>query len=112
MDTAYHNAIANHGASLITHIGLVDDVGTELSGGSYARLPVTWTAAAGGTIRPDADMTFDVPGGVTVGGWRGFSALTAGTNYGGASLTNETFAQAGQYTLTAAQTGILHQAPA
>ena len=110
MTSGYRNAIANHGASLITHIGLVDGAGTELTGGSpaYARLAVTWTGAADGVIRPNADLTFNVPGGKTVGGWRGFSALTAGTNYGGKALTNEAFAAQGQYKLLAAGTGILH----
>lgn len=109
MTEGYRNAIATHGASLITHIGLVDGTGTELTGGSYARLAVTWAAASAGTVRPNADLTFDVPA-ATVGGWRGFSASTAGTNYGGANLTNETFAAAGQYKLLAASTGINHTA--
>jgi hypothetical protein len=108
MSVGYRNAIADAGADLITHIGLVDDEGTELSGGSYARKAVTWTAASGGTIRPTADLTFDVPAGATVAGWRGFSASTGGTNYGGADLTEETFAAAGQYKLLAVSTGILH----
>lgn len=111
MTEGYRNAIADAGAALITHIGLVDEEGTELFGGSpaYARKAVTWTSASGGTIRPNADLTFDVPGSSTiVGGWRGFSALTAGTNYGGADLTNETFVNQGQYKLVASGTGILH----
>ena len=109
MTAGYRNAVADHGASLITHIGLVDGTGTELTGGSpaYARKAVTWTSASDGTIRPNADITFDVPA-VTVGGWRGYSAATAGTDYGGKALTNETFAAQGEYKLLAANTGILH----
>lgn len=110
MLTAYFNGIADAGADLITHIGLVNGSGTELSGGSYARKAVTWTSASGGTIRPTADLTFDIPAGATVAGWRGFSALTGGTNYGGASLTSESFASAGQYILDSATTGINHEA--
>lgn len=111
MDVVYRNAIADYGATQITHIGLVDETGTEISGGdpAYARQPVTWTAASDGTIRPTADLTFDVPAGATVAGWRAYSALTAGTNYGGADLTQETFAGQGEYTLLSASTGILHQ---
>jgi len=114
MTEAYRNAIADYGASLITYIGLVDETGTELSGGdpAYARQPVTWTAASDGIIRPSADLTFDVPAGTTVGGWRGYSALTGGTDYGGADLTQETFTNQGTYTLLAAQTGIRHENPA
>lgn len=111
MSEGYKNAIADYGGSLITHIGLVDETGTEISGGSpaYARQAVTWTSASGGTIRPNADLTFNVPSGTTVAGWRGYSALTGGTNYGGADLPQETFANQGKYTLLAASTGILHQ---
>jgi len=108
MTEGYRNAIADAGGDLITHIGLVNASGVEISGGSYARKAVVWTSASGGVIRPNADLIFDIPAGTTVGGWRGFSALTAGTNYGGADLTNETFAGAGQYKLLAAGTGILH----
>lgn len=46
----YLNALANHGAGLIKYIGLVDETGTELSGGDYARKAVTWTTSpTGGT---------------------------------------------------------------
>lgn len=114
MTEGYRNAIADHGGGLITHIGLVDETGTELTGGSpaYARQAVTWTGASGGTIRPNADLIFDVPANATVGGWRGFSASTAGTNYGGKALTQETFASQGEYKLLSANTGILHSSPA
>lgn len=114
MTTGYRNAIADHGATLITHIGLVDETGTELTGGdpAYARQAVTWTSAVDGTIRPNADLTFNVPAGTTVGGWRGYSAATEGTNYGGKALTNEVFAGQGEYKLLAASTGILHSDPA
>lgn len=118
MNTVYENAIGDAGANLITHIGLVDDTGTEISGGSYERQPVTWTAAgagnggadADGTIRPDGDLVFDVPSGATVAEWRGYSDLTGGTDYEGASLANETFSNEGTYTLLAGQTSISHDA--
>jgi len=108
METIYINAIADHGASLISHIALVDETGTEISGGdpAYARQPITWTSAADGSISPSADLVFNVPGGTTVGGWRGYSASTGGTNYGGTAVTQETFASQGEYTLRAAQTAI------
>jgi len=110
MNADYRNAIADYGGTQITHIGLVDETGTEISGGSpaYARQAVTWTTASDGTIRPNADLTFDIPASTTVGGWRGYSALTAGTDYGGADLTQETYASQGEYTLLATGTGILH----
>ena len=114
MTETYRNAIANHGGSLITHIGLVDNAGTELSGGSpaYARQAITWTTASTGIIRPTADLVFNVPAGANVSGWRGFSALTTGTNYGGKALPREDYVGQGQYRLLAAGTGILHSNPA
>lgn len=112
MNVTYRNAIANHGASLITHIGLVDEVGDEIAGGSYARQAVTWTSADDGIIRPNANLVFDIPESTTVAGWKGFSASTGGTDYDGKDLTNETFNASGTYTLVASGTGILHNTPA
>lgn len=110
MSTTYLNATADAGGALITHLGLVDDTGTEISGGTYARLSVTWTSASNGLIRPTADKTFNIPSGKTVAGWRGYSASTSGTNYGGGDLPQQAFASDGTYTLLAASTGIDHDA--
>lgn len=109
MDSNFHTALAAHGASLITHIGLVDGSGVEISGGSYARKAVTWSGSAG-VRSPSADMVFDIPAGATVAGWRAFTALTGGTNYGGAALTPASFTNAGTYTLLAASTNFTVQA--
>ena len=113
MTEGYRNLIATAGGTAITHIGLMDGA-SEITGGepAYARKAITWAAAALGVIRPNADLTFDIPAGATVDGWVGFSALTAGTNYGGQALTAEAFAGQGQYKLLAAGTGILHSDPA
>lgn len=108
MNQAYANALATQGKTLIKAIGLVDDEGTELSGGDYARKSVTWDGPTNGVIRPTADLTFDVPAGATVAGWRGYSATTSGTDYGGADLDTETFNNAGEYVLIASKTGIKH----
>ena len=110
MNATYRNALADYGASLITHIGLVNEFGTEISGGTpaYARLAVTWTTSADGLIRPDAHLTFDVPIGVTVAGWRGYSAVTGGTNYGGKALESTPFAAQGTYELNKDRTAITH----
>ena len=106
MSEGYRDAIANSGGALITHLGLVIVNGDEITGGTYARLAVTWATSSNGTIRPTADKTFEIPAGVTVAGWRGFSALTNGTNYGGADLANEVFTGSGQYKLLAATSGL------
>lgn len=110
MNAVYLNSTADHGASLITYIGLVDENGDEISGGDYARQAVTWNAASSGQVTFAEDLTFSVPGGNTVAGWRGFDDVSAGTNYGGPSLTNETFSNSGEYTLTAGNNGIDHNA--
>lgn len=113
MNGAYLDLIATEGKNTITHIALFDGAG-EITGGSpaYARKAVTWTGptAGDGTIRPNADLDFDIPAGATVDGWRGFTALTGGTDYDGAALTAEDFAGQGVYTLLAASTGIDHDA--
>ena len=109
MNAAYLNLIRGAGKTGITHIGLVNELGVELTGGGYARIPETWADDGDGVMRPAADRTFDVPAGI-VAGWRGYSALTAGTDYGGEALTQETYAAAGQYILRANQTAVRHTA--
>lgn len=106
MNNTFLNALADHGGGLITHIGLVDDLGAELASAAYARQAVTWTAAADGLIRPTADLVFDTTAGDTVAGWVGYSALTTGTAYGGAALTQVDYSNDGTYTLLAASTAI------
>lgn len=114
MTTAYLNAVrdaaAAEGDALITHIALFNS-GTELSGGSpaYARLPVTWVQT-GGELRPSANLDFDVPAS-TVNEWRGFSAASGGTDYGGAAISPAvTFSAQGVFRLLAASTAITHTA--
>jgi len=113
MTQNYRNALASAGAALITHIGLVDDQGKELTGGSpaYARQPVQWKAPIDGMNRPAADLLFNIGPGSVVAGWRGFSASASGTNYGGEDLLVEPFVGQGEYKLLASKTGIAHRAP-
>ncbi len=115
MNEAYRNMVANYGGTQVTHIGLIDDEGDELTGGEegseYARKAVTWENADDGLIRPNADLTFNVPAGNTVAGWRGYSADELGTDYGGAELTPKEFTEAGQYVLEEEHTAIKHDEP-
>lgn len=108
---AYLNAIRDHGQSLITHIGLFDGA-SEITGGSpaYARVAVTWVDDGDGVMRPSANLTFNIPAGADVTGWRGFSASSGGTDYGGETLTTESYAGQGTYVLLAASTSITHAA--
>jgi len=109
MNSAYLNATASSGVALITHIGLVNSGGTEVVGGTYARQAVTWTGAAA-VKSPSADLVFDIPAGAEVAGWRGYSASSAGTDYGGATVTTRNYTNGGTYTLLAASTNITHAA--
>ncbi|MEU8195246.1 hypothetical protein AB0C10_15845 [Microbispora amethystogenes] len=110
MNTAYLNLTAQAGGNAITYLGLVDDTGTEITGGGYARQAVTWTSPVNGLIRPSADKVFAIPASATVAGWRGYSAASGGTDYGGKDLPQQPYATAGTYTLLAASTGIDHDA--
>lgn len=110
MNTAYRNALRDHGQSLITHVGLVDGGGVAVAG--VARQPVTWTDSADGVSRPSADHDFTVASGDIVGGWRGYSALTAGIDYGGDDFTPVTFSNPGTFKLRADLTAINHNAVA
>jgi hypothetical protein len=110
MNSTYLNSIATHGSGLITHIGLVNAAGEEISGGTppYARKAITWTAPVAGLVRPTEDLVFFIPAGANVAGWRCFSAVTGGTNFGGSDLIQESYASAGEYKLLAATSGISH----
>lgn len=93
--TAYTGA-CTHGALTTTAPGAT--TGTEVTGGTYARIVAAWgtvTATATATA-----MAFNVPASTTVVGFELFNALTAGTYQDGASITSQTFASAGTYTIT------------
>lgn len=111
MNAAYHNQMAVHGATLITHIALFDDLGAELDSAGYERQAVTWTRTDN-ELRPNADLVFVMAAGDVVAEWRGFSASTGGTDYGGKAVTERTYANPGTYSLLAASTGIDHEAGA
>jgi hypothetical protein len=113
MTAAYLDALRDFGETLITHIGLVNDLGDELTGGTpaYGRLAVTWVDDGTGIMRPSTNLSFDIPAGATVAGWRGYDAsIDPSTDFGGADLTPEVFAGQGTYTLLAASTGVRHEA--
>lgn len=75
--------------------------GTEPTGGSpaYARKPVTWGSASGGSISA-TQVVFDIPSGFTVAGGGFHSAVTAGNYMTGFSLTSQTFNSQGTYAVT------------
>jgi hypothetical protein len=74
----------------------------EITGGSpaYARKAITWNAAENGAMDDSNIPVFDVPADTTVSYVGFWSALTTGTFYGSANVTDEVFAGQGTYTLT------------
>jgi hypothetical protein len=76
--------------------------GNEVTGGSpaYARKSVTWNAASSGNLDNSNTSVFDVPAGTTIRRVGFFDAVTAGTYYGDADITDETYGSQGTYTVT------------
>lgn len=103
MNATFLNLVADAGGAAITHIGLVNALGNEVGD---ARKSVSWTSASNGLIRPTANLTFDMDEGDDVAGWRGYSALTGGTDFDGHDLDPVSFSNPGNYTLQASTTGI------
>jgi len=76
--------------------------GSEVTGGTpaYARKSITWSAASAGSMSASNQPVFDVPPATTVSHVGFWSAVTAGTYFGMADVTDETFGAQGTYTLT------------
>lgn len=75
----------------------------EVTGGSYARKAVTMAAASNGVRAASNQPVFDVPAGTTVayiGLWNNSTFL------GSADPVDETFSNAGTYTVTAITIGV------
>jgi hypothetical protein len=74
-----------------------------VAGGTYARVAGSFSAAASGVADLAADVEFNVPAATTVS-WAG---LWAGATFVGAiDVDDETFTNAGTYTLLAALTSV------
>lgn len=95
---AAYGAAAQYGAIYTTAPGA--SAGTEPSGGSpaYARKALSWGSPSASAVT--ATATFDVPSGTTVVGAGVHTAVTAGTYLDGASVTSQTFASQGTFTVT------------
>jgi hypothetical protein len=92
--------------TLATHASLhTADPGTtgasEVAGGSYARVAITWAAASGGSKALTGTAVFQVPAATTVTHAGTWSASSAGTFRGGAALdSSQAYSTAGQLTVT------------
>jgi hypothetical protein len=100
--TTLKNAMATYYGTQCTHASLhTADPGTtgasEVTGGTYARKPITWGSPSGGVVT--GSVTFDVPAGTTVT-YAGLSnALTAGTFQDKVAITSQVFSTAGTLTV-------------
>jgi hypothetical protein len=73
---------------------------SELSGGSYARVAVSWAAAASGSMANSNTLTINIPTSTTAAYFGLYSASTAGTyEVGGALSASQTFNTAGTYSI-------------
>ena len=107
--TVAKNNMIDSQRTVITHASLHSaDPGengeNELTGGSYARVPVTFEAAANGRSNLSADVTFEVPAGSSVlyvGYW---DAEIDGVFQGSDDVPQEDYTSDGQYILQASGT--------
>lgn len=93
LTVAEYNALLDYAASRITHIsGHSADPGNnganELVGGSYARQPISWNAAASGNVDMIGTETIPVPDGQALSHIGLWSALTSGTYRGAIPVPN------------------------
>ena len=85
----------------------------EVTGGTYARKAITWSAASGGILDSSNTPVFDIPAVTTITHAGFWSAASGGTFYGADELVAdgepapETFTAAGTYTLTDAKLEIV-----
>ncbi|WP_242890289.1 phage tail fiber protein [Actinomadura litoris] len=93
------NALATH-ASL--HTADPGSSGTsEVTGGSYARVAITWSSSSSGTKAITASVTLQIPAGTTITHFGLWSAISAGTFRGGGALTaSQSYPTGGTYDLT------------
>lgn len=78
--------------------------GNEITGGSYSRVSVTWSAASSGYAFLSSNVTFNVPGGSTVSHVGILASSTGTTIYGYMDVTDEMFGGDGTYTINSTGT--------
>lgn len=104
--TAYKNA-AVYGLLFNTTTPPTTGAATgELSGGSYARISISWGTVTNGVVSTSSNLVFNVASGATVGS---FGVATSGTATTADvqdwyALTSQSFASAGTYTISATVT--------
>ena len=108
--TEANQALATTGWAYISlHTATPGTTGTsEVSGGTYARVAVTWAAPSAGAVSNSASVTLNIPASTTVTHVGVWSASSAGTYYVGAALTSSvtTGASAGTVTFAIGQISV------
>jgi len=108
LNTNGRNAMLTGGlGNAVTHVSvhsaIPDSTGSnELSGGSYARQAVTWSAVANGVRSNSGELSHVIPAGQTAAFYGLWSALTAGTYYGSVPRVGEGEAASGFGTVDSA----------
>jgi hypothetical protein len=75
---------------------------SEISGGSYARIAVTWGTAAAGSMANTNTITINVPSGTTVAYFGLWTLVSSGVyQVGGALSSSQTFNTAGTFSIAA-----------
>lgn len=105
-NTNAKNAAVSAAIATAKYISLhiADPAGTgvsEVTGGTYARVLITWPATAGGSVTGPG-VTINVPASITIVGWGVWDAATGGNFWeGGLLSSSQAFGPSGgTYTLT------------
>lgn len=87
--TAANQALATTGWAYVSlHTGDPSTTGAnEVTGGSYARVAVTWNSPSSGTVTQSNALSINLPASTTASYFGVWSASTAGTYYIGGALS-------------------------
>jgi len=103
--TEANQALATTGWSYVSlHTGDPSTTGAnEVTGGTYARVAVTWNSPSSGTVTQSNALSINLPASTTVSYFGVWSASTSGTYYIGGALSPAitTGASAGVITIAA-----------
>ena len=87
--TEANQALATTGWSYVSlHTGDPSSTGAnEVTGGTYARVAVTWNSPSSGTVTQSNALSINLPASTTVSYFGVWSASTSGTYYIGGALS-------------------------
>jgi len=104
--TEANQALSTTGWAYVSlHTGDTSTTGAnEVTGGTYARVAVTWNAPSGGSVTNSGSLSINLPATTTASYFGVWSASTGGTFYIGGALTPtvSTGASAGVVTIASA----------